>query len=135
MLSDGGLVASPWSIARLHVRNAKESVMNRKSWIVAVASIAVFLGCGAGGSTGGLNTEATYVFDLTTNQVVPAPKPSSATGVAGFIVFSDRIDYQISAQQITAITSVHLHNGAPGAIGASVLTLFTTTSPVSPSGV
>ena len=109
--------------------------MNRRSWIIAAASVAVFAGCGGGSSTGGLDAEATYAIPLTTTQVVPTPKPSSAAGAAEFIVFADRIEYQIAAQAIAGVTSVHIHTGAPGVIGASVVTLFSTTSPITPLNV
>ena len=109
--------------------------MNRRSWIVAAVSIAVFVGCGGGSSIGGLDVEATYAIPLTTAQVVPAPKPSSATGAAELIVFSDHIDYQIAAQAIAGVTSVHIHTGAVGAVGASVVTLFSTTTPITPLNV
>jgi hypothetical protein len=108
--------------------------MNRRSWMLAAASIAALAGCGSGSSTGGLTSEGTYVIDLTTSQVVPAPKPSTATGAAAFILYSDRIEYQIAAQSIQGVTSVHIHNGAQGVAGTAVVTLFTTTSPISPIG-
>ena len=109
--------------------------MNRKSWIFAAACAAVLAGCGGGSSTGGLDAEAIYAIPLNTTQVVPAPKPSSAGGAAEFIVYPDRIDYQLAGQAIAGVTSAHIHSGAPGAIGASVVTLFSASSPVTPIGV
>ena len=102
--------------------------------MVIAASMAILAGCGSGSSTGGLEAEATYVIDLTTSEVVPAPKPSTATGAAAFIVYPDRIQYQITAQLIPGVTSVHIHTGAPGVAGASVITLFQTNVPIAPIG-
>jgi hypothetical protein len=102
--------------------------------MMAATSMALLAGCSSGSSTGGLDAEGSYIIDLTTAQVVPAPKPSSATGAAAFILYSDRIEYQIAAQNIQGVTSVHIHNGAPGVAGTTVVTLFTTTTPVSPLG-
>ena len=109
-------------------------MMDRRSWIAAAASVALLAGCGSGSSTGGLDAERTYVIDLTTAQVVPAPKPSSATGAAFFIQYPDRIQYEVGAQLIPAVTAAHIHSGAPGAIGTQIVTLFSTTSPISPAG-
>lgn len=108
--------------------------MDRRWWITAVVSVGVLAGCGGGSSTGGLDAQATYAITLTTTEVVPAPKPSTATGGAAFIVYPDRISYQIAAQFIVGVNSVHIHTGAPGVAGAAVLTIFSTTSPVSPIG-
>ena len=108
-------------------------MMNRRRWIAA-AALTIAAGCGSGSSTGGLDAEGSYVIDLTTAQVVPAPTSSSGTGAAAFILYSDRIEYQIAAQLIQGVTSVHIHNGAAGAIGPAVVTLFTTTTPISPIG-
>jgi hypothetical protein len=112
----------------------QERIMDRRSWIAAAASIAVLAACGSGSSTGGLDAERTYAIDLTTAQVVPAPKPSSATGAALFIQYPERIDYEVGAQLIPGVTSVHIHSGAPGATGTQIVTLFSTTSPISPAG-
>jgi hypothetical protein len=100
----------------------------------AIAAMAAFTGCSSGSSTGGFDAEATYVLDLTTTEVVPAPKPTSATGAAAFIVYRDRIEYQIAAQFIPGVTAVHIHSGAPGATGNEVVTLFSASSPISPVG-
>lgn len=108
-------------------------MMHRRSWMVA-AALTVLAGCGSGSSTGGLDSEGTYVIDLTASQVVPAPVPSTATGVAAFILYSDRIEYQVAAQSMLNVTSVHIHSGAPGVAGAAVVTLFSTATPVSPIG-
>jgi hypothetical protein len=102
--------------------------------LIVVASLALTGACEGGTSTGGLNAEATYVIDLTTAEVVPTPKPSSAQGAAAFIVFSDRIEYQVAAQFIPNVTAVHIHSGLPGATGNTVVTLFTANPPVSPIG-
>jgi len=109
-------------------------MMDRRSLIAAAASIALLAGCGSGSSTGGLDAERTYVVDLTTAQVVPAPNPSSATGAALFIQYSDKIEYEIGAQSIVNVTAVHIHSGAPGVAGTQVVTLFSATSPISPIG-
>ena len=101
---------------------------------IVAAALTVLAGCGSGSSTGGLEAEGSYVIDLTTAQVVPAPKPSSATGAAAFILYADRIEYQVAAQAIQSVTSAHIHNGAPGVAGAPVVTLFTTANPISPFG-
>ena len=110
--------------------------MYRRSWMVgaAVAALGLLAGCGGGSSTGGLDAEGTYVVDLTTSQVVPAPKPSSATGAAAFIIYADRIEYQVAGQSLLNVTAVHIHNGAPGAAGPEVVTLFSSATPVSPIG-
>ena len=109
-------------------------MMDRRSWIAAAASVALAVGCGSGSSTGGLDAERTYVIDLTTTQVVPAPKPSSATGAALFIQYPDRIQYEVGAQLIPGVTAVHIHSGAAGVAGTQIITLFSTTSPISPVG-
>jgi hypothetical protein len=102
--------------------------------LMMALSLAAIGGCGGGESTGGLDAEATYVIQLTTSEVVPAPNPSSATGAAAFIVYADRIEYQVAAQTIIGVTAAHIHSGAPGAAGPSIVTLFTTSSPISPVG-
>ena len=108
--------------------------MDRRSWIAVAASIAVLAGCGSGSSTGGLEAERTYVIDLAAAQVVPPPSASSATGAALFIQYSDRIEYEIAAQSIVNVTAVHIHSGAPGTAGTQIVTLFSTTNPISPIG-
>lgn len=107
----------------------------RSGSLMMVASLASLAACGAGSSTGAFQAEATYVADLTTSAVVPAPNPSSAIGAAAFIVYSDRIEYQVGAQSITGVTSVHIHDGAPATEGPEVVTLFSTNVPASPIGV
>ena len=51
-----------------------------------------------------------------------------------FIQYPDRIQYEVGAQLIPAVTAAHIHSGAPGVIGTQIVTLFSTTSPISPAG-
>lgn len=106
----------------------------RSAWFMMALVITTLAGCGGGSSTGGFTAEATYVVDLTTAAVVPAPNSSEATGGAAFIVYSDRIEYQVGAQFTGGVTAVHIHQGAPGAQGPEVVTLFSSTAPISTIG-
>lgn len=93
------------------------------------AAAAIGAGCAGGSSTGGLNAERTYTIALTSSQEVPAPKPTAAAGTAQVIVFPSRIEFQLSATNITGITMAHIHSGARGVAGPIVVTLFLPGSP------
>lgn len=100
--------------------------------MAALAGGFLILGaCGGGSSLGGLDAEATYVVALNSAGEVPTPKATSATGTATIIVYSDRIQYQLTATNIIGITMAHIHNGAPGIAGPVVVTLY---MPGTPSG-
>ena len=68
---------------------------------------------------------------LTSANEVPAPKPTTATGVADVVVYSDRVDFQIAASNITGVTMAHIHNGVVGVAGPVFVTLF---APASATG-
>ncbi len=93
------------------------------------AFIAAAAGCGGGGTTGGLDVEQNYTVALNSAQEVPAPKATQATGTAQIIVYASRIDFQVSAINITGITMAHIHSGAVGVAGPVVVTLFLPGSP------
>lgn len=97
--------------------------------LVTVGVCAAAAGCGSGTSTGGLDAERVFQTSLTSAVEVPAPKPTSASGTAHILVFADRVDFQLSATSITAITMAHIHSGAPGVAGPIVVTLFLPASP------
>ena len=104
--------------------------------LLAVAALAVFTGCGGGGTIGGLDAEAVYTIQLTQSAEVPTPKPTTASGVATLIAYPDRVDYELRAQSIINVTMAHIHTGAPGVAGPIVVTLFNQPgNPVSPNGV
>ena len=91
---------------------------------VAVATAS----CSSGMSTGGLDVEQTFIINLTPASEVPAPKQTAASGSAEVLVYSSRIDFQVSAVNITGITSAAIHSGAPGVAGPVVVTLFLPTA-------
>jgi hypothetical protein len=88
------------------------------------AVIAATASCSSGMSTGGLDVEQSYIINLTPASVVPAPKQTSASGGAEILVYRDRIDFQLSAINITGITRAGIYNGAAGKSGPLVVTLF-----------
>jgi hypothetical protein len=88
------------------------------------AAIAATASCSNGMSTGGLDVEQTYIITLTQANEVPTPKPTNASGAAEVLVYPSRIDFQLSAINITGITMAHIHSGAPGVAGPVVVTLF-----------
>ena len=107
-----------------------------KGKAIAVVALAAITGCGGGSTIGGLDAEAVYTLQLTQAAEVPAPKPTTASGAATIVVYPDRIEYQVSAQSIIAVTMAHIHNGAPGIAGPIVVTLFNQpNNPISPNGV
>lgn len=95
------------------------------------AAAVVVAGCSSGGTTGGLDVEGQYTVALTAASEVPAPKPTTASGIADIVVYPQRIDFQLAATNITGITMAHIHTGAVGAAGPVVVTLF---SPASATG-
>lgn len=97
--------------------------------LVTIGVCVAAAGCGSGTSTGGLDAERVFQTSLTSAAQVPAPKPTSASGTAQILVFADRVDFQLSATGITAITMAHIHSGPPGAAGPIVVTLFLPASP------
>jgi hypothetical protein len=107
-----------------------------KGRLVAAAALAAIVGCGGGSTIGGLDAEAVYTISLTQAAEVPAPKPTTASGSATIVVYSEKIDYELRAQSIISVTMAHIHNGAPGVAGPIVVTLFNQqNNPVSPNGV
>jgi hypothetical protein len=107
-----------------------------KKYAAAAAATLILTGCGGGSSTGGLDAEASYTIALSQASEVPTPKASSAQGIATIIVYPSSIDYQVSASSINNVTMAHIHNGAPGVIGTTVVTLYNNVAnPISPSGV
>jgi hypothetical protein len=97
--------------------------------IGVLATLVAVAACGGGSSTGGLDAERTYTIGLNSSEEVPAPRPTSASGTAQVIVFASRIEFQLSANNITGITMAHIHSGAPGVAGPVVVTLFLPGSP------
>jgi hypothetical protein len=95
----------------------------RRTFVIA-AMAAFTVGCGGGESIGGLGVERTFTINLTQAEEVPIPQPTSATGVAQVLVYATRIDFTLSATNITGITMAHIHSGAPGVAGPIVVTLF-----------
>jgi hypothetical protein len=93
------------------------------------AVVAATAACSSGMSNGGLDVEQTYVINLTQSTEVPAAKPTSASGAAEVLVYASRIDFQLSAINITGITSASIHSGARGVVGPVVVTLFNPTAP------
>ena len=107
-----------------------------KGRLMAIAALAVAAGCGGGSTIGGLDAEAVYNVQLTQSAEVPTPKPTTASGTATIVVYLDRIEYEVRAQSIIAVTMAHIHSGAVGVAGPVVVTLFNQlNNPVSPSGV
>ncbi len=93
------------------------------------AVIAVTASCSNGMSTGGLDVEQTYIVALKQLGEVPTPKPTNASGTAQVLLYPSRIDFQLSAVNITGITMAHIHSGAPGVAGPVIVTLFLPGSP------
>ncbi len=91
---------------------------------MSLAIFAAGIGCSGGSSTGGLNAERTFTVALTPAEEVPAPKPTTATGVAQVIIYPSEIEFRLSAQNITGITMAHIHSGAVGVAGPIVVPLF-----------
>lgn len=91
---------------------------------IGFAVLAAVMGCSGGSSTGGLTAERTFTVALTPAEEVPAPRPTSATGLAQVILYASRIEFQLSAQNITGITMAHIHEGATGVAGPIRATLF-----------
>ncbi len=89
-----------------------------------LAGLTIAAGCGGGSSTGGLDVEQSFIVPLNSTKEVPAPKPTQATGTAQILVYPSRIDFQLSAINITGITMAHIHNGAVGVAGPVIVTLF-----------
>lgn len=99
------------------------------TYIAAAAVVAT--GCGGGGTTGGLDVEQQFTVALTAASEVPAPRPTTATGVADIVVYEDRVDFQIAGSNISGVTMAHIHNGAVGVAGPVFVTLF---APASATG-
>lgn len=98
--------------------------MQFKGLTYIAAAAAVVAGCSGGGTTGGLDVEQQFTIALTAANEVPAPKTTTAAGSADVVVYADRIDYQLAATNMTAITAAHIHTGAVGVAGPVVVTLF-----------
>jgi hypothetical protein len=96
-------------------------------YIAAVAVVAA--GCGGGGTTGGLDVEQQFSVALLPANEVPAPKPTTASGVADIVVYPERVDYRITGANITGVTMAHIHNSPPGVAGPIFVTLYAPTSP------
>lgn len=92
------------------------------TYIAAAALVAS--GCGGGGTTGGLDVEQQFTVNLTAANEVPTPKTTTATGVADVVVYSDRVDFQITGANINGVTMAHIHNGPVGVAGPIFVTLF-----------
>ncbi len=91
---------------------------------VGFVMFAAAIGCSGGSSLGGLDAERTFTVALTAGEEVPAPKPTSASGVAQVILYPSEISFHLSAQNIAGITMAHIHSGAVGVVGPIVVTLF-----------
>ncbi len=90
---------------------------------IAAASVVV-AGCTSGGSTGGLDVEQQFSVALLPANEVPTPKPTIASGSADVVVYSDRIDFQLTGTNITGIIMAHIHSGAVGVAGPIIVTLY-----------
>ncbi|HVF40203.1 MAG TPA: CHRD domain-containing protein [Gemmatimonadaceae bacterium] len=99
--------------------------MKFSSLISAATLCLIVAACDGGTSTGGFDLERNFAIELNAASEVPAPKPTTATGTAQILVYASRIDYALSATNITGITAAHIHSGAPGVAGPVVVTLFT----------
>jgi CHRD domain len=88
------------------------------------AVLAATASCSNGTSTGGLDVEQTYIINLAQANEVPTPKPTNASGGAAVLVYASRIDFQLSAINITGITTAAIHSGGSGVAGPVVVTLF-----------
>jgi hypothetical protein len=100
-------------------------------YLAGIAALAVVAGCGGGSSIGGLDAEASYQFALTAAAEVPAPKPTTAIGTATVILYPNSVDFQLAGGSLIGVTSANIHNGAVGATGPILVSLF---QPGSPSG-
>ena len=100
--------------------------------LIALALGGSSVACGSGASTGGLDADRVYSISLTPGAEIPAPKPTTASGAALILAYPDKIDFQLQASNITAITMAHIHSGAPGVAGPIVVTLFQPASPTGP---
>lgn len=93
------------------------------------AAILIAFSCKGGSSLGGFDAEQAFQFPLNAASEVPPPRPTSATGSAQIIVYSDEIQFKLAAANITGITMAHIHSGAPNVAGPIVVTLFQPSSP------
>lgn len=91
--------------------------------LLAAITFAV-AGCSSGGTIGGLDVEQNYTIALNSGNEVPTPKATLATGTVDIVVYASRIDWQLAATNISAVTMAHIHNGAVGVAGPVVVTLF-----------
>ena len=91
---------------------------------ILAAVIAATASCSNGISTGGLDVEQSYAIVLAPANEVPAPKATNASGTATVLVYPSRIDFQLSAINITGITTAAIHSGGSGVAGPVVVTLF-----------
>ena len=98
--------------------------MQFKGLTYVAAAAVVVSGCGGGGTTGGLDVEQQFTVALTAASEVPAPKPTTASGVADVVVYPERVDFQLAGTNITGITMAHIHNGAVGVAGPVFVTLY-----------
>jgi len=95
-------------------------------WKTALAALATvtLASCGGGSSIGGFDAEATFRFAMTQSAQVPVPKSTTASGIAQIVIYSDKIDYELTGTSIIGVTTAHIHNGAPGIAGPIVMTLY-----------
>ncbi len=93
-------------------------------YLLPALLVAALSACGGGSSIGGLDAEATFRFALTQSAEVPAPKPTTASGIAQLIIYPERIDYELTGTSIIGVTMAHIHNGVPGVAGPIVVTLY-----------
>ena len=100
--------------------------------LLSGAFLLTVAGCGSGGSIGGLDAEAAFVFQLTQAAEVPVPTPTGASGAAQVVIYADRVDYEVTGASITGVTMAHIHTGAAGVAGPIFVTLLN--QPSSPSG-
>lgn len=98
--------------------------MQFKGLAYIAAATVVVAGCSSGGTTGGLDVEQQFSVALLPANEVPAPKTTTATGVAAVVVYPDRVDFQVTGTNITGITMAHIHNGAVGVAGPVFVTLY-----------
>ncbi len=98
--------------------------MKYSRFMVLAAALTALAGCGGGSSLGGLDAEQAYTITLTQAQEVPAPKPTTASGIAEIVVYPESVEFQVFGSSITGITMAHIHSGALGVAGPVVVTLF-----------
>lgn len=91
-----------------------------RRYALAAAVLLAFFGTACNDAT---EDQSVLQASLAGANEVP-PRPTGATGTAGFLVEGTTVSYSIEVGGITNITGAHIHRGGAGVNGPIVVSLF-----------